>query len=93
MATHFTQFTTIQLYCTPLVNISFLFLQIMTFGFAFLCLVESFVQPKTSQNVYFTCMRVKKFYCSIHHINRQKQLFPLFFSKYLSLLFPTVRQT
>lgn len=55
------QLTAILLYCTPLVIILFLPIQIIIpFAFAFLSLVGYFVQPPNWQNVCFTWIRAKK---------------------------------
>lgn len=67
-----------------------------TLWVCFIWLTESFVQPKSLHNVYFTWLRVKKKKSVVQYtapIEKKNQLYPLFFSKYLSLLFSTVRQT
>lgn len=93
MATHFMQLTVILLHCTPLGIIFCSFSsRLCVLGLLSLTSYIFFFSP-VLQNVYITSVRVKKKNVVQYIAPIEKQLFPLFFSKYLSLFFSTVGQT
>lgn len=93
MATCFMQRTAILLHCTPLVIIFCSFSsRLCPLGLLSLTSWIFCSAPKCTECL-FHMDKSEKILLSIHHTNRKKKLFPLFFSKYRSLLLPTAGQT